>query len=124
MATFFKSDYIPASAYIVVTKNTDTRFFCKAVDNQVPSNPECGTVVDGTVTLPERYDFFLVSQNTNQGSATPTSYNIIEDETRIAPDVHHILSNCLTDVYWNWAVSSFFFIILKNINIISLTFLV
>ena len=77
----------------------------------MPSNPECGTVVDSKVTLAERYDFFLVSQKANQGSVSPTSYNIIEDETRIAPDVHQILSNCLTDVYWNWAVS---FFLLKN----------
>ena len=29
-------------------------------------NPNSGTVVDDVVTLPERYDFFLVSQSVNQ----------------------------------------------------------
>ena len=33
-----------------------------------------GTVVDDVVTLPERYDFFLVSQSVRQGTVNPTSY--------------------------------------------------
>jgi len=44
-----------------------------------PSNPPSGTVVDDVVTLPERYDFFLVSQSVRQGTVNPTSYNVIKD---------------------------------------------
>ena len=37
------------------------------------------TVVDDCVTLPERYDFFLVSQSVRQGTINPTSYNVVQD---------------------------------------------
>jgi len=70
---------------------------------------DCSTVVDNKVTLNERYDFFLVSQKTTQGTASPTNYNIVEDTTGITPDIHHKLANNLTDVYYNWAVSWIFF---------------
>ena len=33
-----------------------------------------------------RYDFFVVSQSVNQGSVSPTSYNVISDNTGLNPD--------------------------------------
>ena len=36
--------------------------------------------MDSVVTLPERYDFFLVSQSVRQGTVNPTSYNVIHDD--------------------------------------------
>merc|ERR1719369_1461008 len=44
--------------YVIVSKRINTRFFRM---NGPPTNPPSGTVVDDVVTLPERYDFFLVS---------------------------------------------------------------
>ena len=35
--------------------------------------------MDSVVTLPERYDYFLVSQSVRQGTVNPTSYNVIHD---------------------------------------------
>lgn len=52
----------------------------------VASNPPCGTVVDDVVTRPERYDFFLVSQNVKEGTVNPTMYNVIKDESGLSPD--------------------------------------
>ena len=52
----------------------------------MPSNPPSGTVVDDVVTLPERYDFFLVSQSVRQGTVNPTSYNVIKDTSGLKPD--------------------------------------
>ena len=54
--------------------------------NGPPSNPPSGTVVDDVVTLPERYDFFLVSQSVRQGTVNPTSYNVIKDTSGLKPD--------------------------------------
>jgi len=85
-----------------VTKRINTRFFTNG--GRGYNNPECGTVVDDKVTLNERYDFFLVSQKTSQGTVSPTSYNIVEDNTGIKPDIHQRLANSLTDLYWNWPV--------------------
>ncbi len=46
------------------------------------TNPPSGTVVDDVVTLPERFDFFLVSQSVRQGTVNPTSYNIIHNDNK------------------------------------------
>ena len=49
-------------------------------------NPPSGTVVDDVVTLPERYDFFLVSQSVRQGTVNPTSYNVLRDTSGLKPE--------------------------------------
>lgn len=77
---FFKEKPLKL-AFIIVSKRINTKFF--TLDQK---NPVAGTVVDDVVTLPERYDFFLVSQNVNQGTATPTNYNVIYDTLGISPD--------------------------------------
>ena len=61
--------------FIVVSKKINTKILKKEGTSQ--SNPPSGTIVDDVVTLPERYDFFLVSQSVNQGTVNPTSYNVI-----------------------------------------------
>ena len=38
----------------------------QTVNGNRPTNPPSGTVVDDVVTLPERYDFFLISQSVRQ----------------------------------------------------------
>ena len=43
------------------------------------SNPPPGTVVDSSVTKPEWYDFFLISQSVRQGTVTPVSLNVVLD---------------------------------------------
>ena len=46
-----------------------SRFFTKEKDPKVPPrNPPSGTVVDDVVTLPERYDFYVISQSVRQVS--------------------------------------------------------
>lgn len=84
-------------AFIVVTKRINARFF------KGPDNPQAGTVVDDVVTLPERYDFFLVSQNVNQGTATPTNYNVIYDTLGLSPDRLQLLTQKLCHLYYNWS---------------------
>jgi len=85
--------------YIIVSKRINTRFFRV---NGSPSNPPSGTVVDSTVTLPERYDFFLVSQSVRQGTVNPTSYNVIKDTSGLKPKHIQMLTYKLTHLYYNW----------------------
>ena len=87
----------PKMAFVVVTKRISARFFNN--DFNVPA----GTVVDDVVTLPERYDFFLVSQNVRQGTATPTNYNVIYDKIALSPDHLQILTQKLCHMYYNWS---------------------
>ena len=54
-----------------------------------------------------RYDFFVVSQSVNQGSVSPTSYNVISDNTGLNPDKMQRLAYKLTHCYFNWSVSLF-----------------
>lgn len=72
-------------AFIIVSKRINTKFFRDTPQKGIINVP-AGTVVDDVVTLPERYDFFLVSQQVNQGTATPTNYNVIYDTFGLPPD--------------------------------------
>ncbi len=67
------------------------------------ANPPAGTVVDDVITLPERYDFYLISQSVRQGTVTPTSYNIIKDTSRLTPDRMQILTYKMCHLYYNWS---------------------
>merc|ERR1712228_874955 len=77
----------------------NTRFFKMGGK---PSNPPSGTIVDDVVTLPERYDFFLVSQSVRQGTVNPTSYNVIVDNSGFKPEHIQKLTYKLTHLYYNW----------------------
>lgn len=50
-----------------------------------------------------RYDFFLVSQSVNQGTVTPTSYNVLYDNMGLPPDKLQQLTYKQTHIYYNWA---------------------
>ena len=83
--------------------------------NGKASNPPSGTVVDDVVTLPERYDFFLVSQSVRQGTVNPTSYNVIKDTSGLKPNHLQVmlnLCNLVTDLLYcrnlhtSWLIST------------------
>lgn len=83
-------------AFIIVSKRINTRFF---LDGR---NPMPGTVVDDVVTLPERYDFFLISQSSRIGTVSPTSYNVISDNSGLSPNQLQEFSYKMTHLYYNW----------------------
>lgn len=51
------------------------------------------------------YDFFIVSQSVRQGTVSPTSYNVISDNSGLDPDKIQRLMYKLTHLYYNWSVS-------------------
>lgn len=87
-------------AYIVVSKKINTRFFQR--NGGDIRNPDPGTVIDNTVTLKERYEFFLVSQKCNQGTISPTNYNIMFDTTGIPPERIQAWTYIQAHMYYNW----------------------
>jgi len=97
-------DYNPKLTVIVVTKRVPMRFFLKRGPNEYV-NPRPGTMVDATVTKhqSEMYDFYIVSQSTNQGTVSPTHYNIIHDNSGWTMDRHQLLAYKLCHLYYNWA---------------------
>lgn len=83
--------------FIVVSKRINTRLFING------QNPPPGTVVDDVITLPERYDFFLVSQSVRQGTVSPTSYHIIHDSLGLDADKLQMLTYKMCHMYYNWS---------------------
>lgn len=84
-------------AFVVVSKRINTRYFLNEF------NPPPGTIVDDILTLPERYDFYLVSQSVRQGTVSPTSYNVIHDTIGLDADKIQMLTYKLTHMYYNWS---------------------
>lgn len=80
--------------FIIVSKRINTRIFTNKQQNPPP-----GTVVDDVITLPERYDFFLVSQSVNQGSALPTSYNVFDYSFGLPPERLQLLTYKMCHIY-------------------------
>jgi aubergine-like protein len=90
----------PKLTFIIVNKRLNTRIFQRG---RQLTNPAPGTVVDNTITLPERYDFYLVSQSVRQGTVAPTSYNVLYDTSGLTPDKIQMLSYKMTHLYFNWS---------------------
>jgi len=91
----------PKFTFIIVNKRLNTRIFAKQGNRF--QNPPSGTVVDNTITLPERYDFYLVSQSVRQGTVSPTSYNVIHDTNGLPANQMQILTYKQTHLYYNWS---------------------
>lgn len=86
--------------FVVVNKRIGARFYMKSGDGFI--NPPPGTVIDDVVTRQNRYDFYLISQSTRNGTINPTYYNIIYDKSGISPDKHQTLAFKLCFLYYNW----------------------
>eukprot|EP00300_Choanocystis_sp_HF-7_P007998 c15637_g1_i2.p1 GENE.c15637_g1_i2~~c15637_g1_i2.p1 ORF type:complete len:484 (+),score=135.25 c15637_g1_i2:311-1762(+) len=99
MRLAFGNQYKPKFAVIVVQKRISTRFF----DAKSHGNMPPGLVVDRQITSAQAYDFFLLSQAVTQGTATPTRYLVLEDDTGLKPDHMQQLTYKLTHLYYNWS---------------------
>jgi aubergine-like protein len=86
--------------YIVVLKRINTRLFTKS--GPTLNNPIPGTVVDSVITEPDAQEFFLISQHVNQGSATPTHYQVVENDPKFNSDYLQDLTFKLCHCYFNW----------------------
>lgn len=82
--------------FVIVTKKINVRLF-----EDYKRNPPIGTIVDDVITNPFKYDFFLVSQQVRQGTISPTSYNVIYDNTGLTAEMVQTITFKLTHVYYN-----------------------
>lgn len=87
----------PKMSFIVVSKRINTRLFNRK------NNPKPGTIVDDVITLPERNDFYLVSQSVRQGTVSPTSYNVLHNSSGLDADKLQQYSFKQTHMYYNWS---------------------
>ncbi|XP_055592753.1 protein piwi-like isoform X3 [Uranotaenia lowii] len=96
-AAYRGTEMEPKLTFFVVNKRINTRLF---LDRK---NPPPGTIVDDVITLPERNDFYLVSQSARQGTVSPTSYNILWNESGFKADQLQIYTFKQTHMYYNWS---------------------
>ena len=100
---FTELSFKPKFSFIIVSKRINSCFFMPGSKANEPFvNPPSGTVIDDVVTLPERYDFFLVSQSVRQGTVNPTSYNVIHDSSGLKPAQMQMLTYKFCHLYFNW----------------------
>jgi len=86
--------------FIVVLKRIHTRLFRKEGNSIL--NPAPGTVVDTGITEPGCLEFFMISQNVGQGTATPVRYQCIHNSAKLGPTYLQSLTFKLTHLYYNW----------------------
>jgi aubergine-like protein len=86
----------------VVDRKVSQKFF-SSNGNRV-SNPQYGTVVNSGV-VSRNFDFFMVAQNCNKGTATPTYYKVIHNTSRLNEgQLQELLyGQCFN--YMNWSGS-------------------
>ncbi|XP_055334616.1 piwi-like protein 1 [Paramacrobiotus metropolitanus] len=87
--------------YCVAFKRCKTRFFSEKGSGC--GNPEPGTVIDTTVTIPGRYDFFLISHSGRKGTVMPTYYFVVSDQTKITADEFQNFTFQMAHMYYNWS---------------------
>ena len=85
--------------YINVCKRVNTRIFGGDVGSF--KNPFPGTVIDGSITDRDAYEFFLISTAAKQGLATPTRYTVLYDTIKESPDLIELLTYKLCYTYYN-----------------------
>ncbi|CAD8166637.1 unnamed protein product [Paramecium octaurelia] len=69
---------LPEFAFIMVNKRINDRFFSQSKEN-------FGMIVADRV-VSSHFDYFLIAQQVNQGTATPTHYTVLENSTKWTED--------------------------------------
>lgn len=92
----------PKLVFILVTKRINDRFFTK-INNFKLDNPDSGMIVERKVTSNDVFDYFMVAQKVTQGTATPTHYEVIRNNSEFCADFFYTLTYFMTFNYFNWS---------------------
>eukprot|EP01026_Neomeris_dumetosa_P014142 TRINITY_DN1507_c0_g1_i1.p1 TRINITY_DN1507_c0_g1~~TRINITY_DN1507_c0_g1_i1.p1 ORF type:complete len:1050 (+),score=164.29 TRINITY_DN1507_c0_g1_i1:432-3152(+) len=94
-----EAEYAPPVTYVVVNKTHSVRLF-PTDDSQdtvgKSRNVMPGTVVDGDITHPHHFDYYLVSHQGIQGTSRPIHYTVILDENRFGADAMQLMTYWMT----------------------------
>eukprot|EP01024_Parvocaulis_polyphysoides_P055844 TRINITY_DN5785_c0_g2_i2.p1 TRINITY_DN5785_c0_g2~~TRINITY_DN5785_c0_g2_i2.p1 ORF type:complete len:596 (-),score=85.06 TRINITY_DN5785_c0_g2_i2:645-2432(-) len=91
--------YAPPITYVIVNKTHSVRFFPEANSDDTVGrsrNVMPGTVVDGEITHPHHFDYYLVSHQGIQGTSRPIHYTVILDENRFGSDAMQLMTYWMT----------------------------
>ena len=102
-----KSGTRPKLAYIVVNKKINDRFFVEGYNKKIKRrgliNPNGGLIIHSKVVNNEGFDYFMVAQNVNRGTATPVHFEVLYNDTGLAADSFYELTYYQTFNYYNWS---------------------
>jgi hypothetical protein len=91
---------------ILVSKINEIKMFFK--DNNFKGNNQdaignipVGTLVDRVITHKEKYDFYLNSADSRQGTCSPTHYTVLHDDTQLTAIQIYKLTYYLTYLCYN-----------------------
>jgi len=90
--------------YICCNLKSDLKFFEEKSEKDY-LNPQSGLVVDQFVTNNDKYEFYLQPQFVNQGTATPSHYQVMyydQENNDLEMERLQKLTFYLTYYYWNW----------------------
>lgn len=89
--------------YIIVTKRLSDRFF--VMNNGYLCNPDGALIVDQTVVKQDQFEYFMVAQSVSaqQGTATPTNYNVIFNNSDLKANTFYELTYNQCFSYYNWS---------------------
>ncbi|XP_043472206.1 protein argonaute-2-like isoform X2 [Leptopilina heterotoma] len=101
-------NYEPQISFFVVQKRHHIRLFPtdKRNSDDRNFNVQAGTIVDSEITHPSHIDFYLVSHASIQGTARPTKYRCLWDDSNMTEDeieqltyyLCHMFSRCTRSV--------------------------
>jgi aubergine-like protein len=92
----------PGLVFIVATKRLSDRFFEDGRLGKL-SNPRNGLIVHSSESSVASLDFFMVAQKVTQGTATPTRYQVIFNNSELTePEYFFQLTYFQTHNYYNW----------------------
>jgi aubergine-like protein len=58
--------------------------------------------VDTGVTTPGSFEFYMQPQYVNQGTATPSHFHVLYDDTGIPLEILEDVTYAMTYYYWGW----------------------
>ena len=91
--------------YICTNLKSDLKFFEESQIEPKYLNPKSGLVVDDYVTQKNKFEFYLQPQFVNQGTATPSHYQVMyydENDNTLNMENLQKLTFFLTYYYWTW----------------------
>ena len=92
---------------ILVSKINEIKMFSKFNENYkgnnqtIIENIPVGTLVDRIITHKEKYDFYLNSADSRQGTCSPTHYTVLHDDTELSAIQIYKLTYYLTYLCYN-----------------------
>ncbi len=95
---------LPKLTVILIDKRITQKFFSVDGKRQL-GNPAPGTLIDNTIVSKD-YDFYLIAQNVTRGTATPTHYKVIFDNSGLPAEILQelIYSQCFAYMNWTGAI--------------------